>query len=140
MLFYIYVKGENIPNLPIDIEGDFSKFCYYSKVFDASSNFTQTCKNEIGGGTWHNGVTTLEYTSNNGDVITLDIDGGFPIPEAAYMTLESNDISERLFNDIVIAFENYHEIKFPYFKVIHGGSVGNKYDQYVNIYLFTQEP
>ena len=118
---------------------DFFKFVYYRKIFDSSDNFEQTRIKEIAGGTWKNGITTIYYTSKNGCKIILDIDGGFPIPEAAFMTLEVDALSDKNLEDIICAFEKYHKTKFTRFHIECDGERNASYN-YTIIRLFADEP
>ncbi len=117
---------------------DFVKFGYYRSVFDSSDLFKQIDIHEIFGGTHENGITTIRYRSRHGGRFLLDIDGGFPVPELANMTLEIDCLTEEVFKDIVYAFEQYHKTKFLQFEMNRYGSIDNLSQNYVLIRLFCE--
>ena len=143
MYLFISVLGKDIAKpfkKKTDGNNDFFEFGYYREVFDLSDNFEQTSIEEIAGGTWKNGVTTIHYTSKSGCKLTLDIDGGFPIPELADMTLEVDSLTDKNLEDIICAFEKYHETKFTHFHIECDGKRNVYNSIFTIIQLFAEDP
>ena len=51
------------------------------------------------------------YCAKNGKKVCLSIDGGFPIPELAYSQMHTEDCSEATIQEIVVAVEQYFDIR-----------------------------
>lgn len=141
MRLSVFVIGTELSK-PFDFKNntDYAEFCYYRDVFEQSNNFSRSYINEIAGGTEKNGITCISFVTKNGCEITLDIDGGFPIPETADLTVEINSLNNEALQDIVEAFEHYHETKLPFFEISWEGMCLNKKDICMIIKLYTHTP
>ena len=136
MFLLIFAHGKDLAN-PFKSEAfdDFRRFEYYCSVFDSSDTFKRVKVEEIAGGTMNNGLSSVQFLSTGGEMLTLEIDGGFPVPELADMTLMTNSLSEALFHDIVSAFEKYHETEFTHFEVEFTGRCKEKGRTFATIEL-----
>lgn len=93
-----------------DMMDDYDAFCFYRALFERASNFTTLAENNINGGTECNGITELIFGTKNGKKIYVCVDGGYPVPEVADTEMYTEDCSEELIQEIVIAVEQFFEI------------------------------
>ncbi len=143
MFLFISAHGDTLEkrfNYKVGYHNDFAEFQYYRDVFDNSNDFKQTYFEEIDGGTYKGGLTSIGYTSAKGCSLALEIDGGFPIPELADMVLLTDTLTKEAFYDIVRAFENYHNTKFTYFKTSVEGDLDVGGRTFLSIELFDKKP
>ena len=94
-----------------NMNDDYEAFCFYKSLFENADNFSVFSRKDYAGGTDNNGITDIVYSAKNGKKVYLSIDGGFPVPELAYSDMHTEDCSEEMIREIVIAVEQYCDIK-----------------------------
>jgi hypothetical protein len=113
---------------------DYEIFCFYKSLFDKASNFSEVSRDDAAGGTGNNGTSDIIYCTQNGKKIYLSIDGGFPVPELADTDMHTEDCSEEMIQEIVIAVEQYFNIKISQHQCIQ------IFDDWYSLQLYEAQP